>query len=123
MNLFCFESFSYVSTLLKVSTHCLSCLSRLSRYIKENISFNNGFKIHKADSEGLSLHNSLVLTFQSFVQYTRLLYQNIIMQQKKTSPQIPCTDIYHSRLLHVSATLYFHFQGATHFTDVYVLTY
>ena len=119
MSLFCFETFSYVSTLPKVSTHCPSCLSRLSRYIKENISFNKGFKIHKADSESPSLPNILVLTLQSFVQYPWLLYQNIMTH--KTSRQIPCTDNYYSLLLHVSATLYCHRQGVTHFTDLYVI--
>jgi len=119
MNLFCFETFSYVSTLLKVSTHCHSCLSRLSRYTKENISFSKGFKIHKADSEGLSLHNSSVLTLQSFVQYNWLLYQNVIMPHK-TSRQIPCTDVYYSMLLPVSVT-YCHLRGVTHFIDDYII--
>ena len=114
MSLFCFETFSYVSTSLQVSTYCPSCLSRLSRDTKENISFNKGFKIHKTDSEVLFLHSSLVLTFQSFVQYKWLLYQNTsTIMPHKTSRQIPCTDVYYSLLLLVSATLYCHLQGVT----------
>ena len=39
----------------------------------------------------------------------------------KTPLHIPCTDVYYSLLLHVSATLYCHLQGVTYFIEVYMI--